>query len=104
MQQKGVQQLLAEKRTHQEQDHLSRLLCDIEEFCGSSDRSWPRSRVGVESTKVLGRVAFLKHSFFAGPHYRAADLRSRLLAVAGDTVCVRLVGKADFEYLQRFHY
>src|SRR3989442_15715921 len=78
MQQKGVQQLLAEKRTHQEQDHLSRLLCGIEEFCGSSDRSWPRSRDGVESTKVLGRVAILKHSFFAGPHYRAADLRARL--------------------------
>ena len=103
MQQKGVQQLLAEKRTHQEQDHLSRLLCDIEEFCGSSDRSLPRSRDGVESTKVLGRVAILKHSFFAGPHYRAADLRARLLAVAGDTVCERRGGKADYENHQRNH-
>jgi len=57
----------------------------------------------VESTKVLGRVAILKHSFFAGPHYRAADLRACLLAVAGDTVCERRGGKADYENDQRNH-
>ena len=57
----------------------------------------------MESTKVLGRVAILKHSFFAGPHYRAADLRACLLAVAGDTVCERRGGKADYENDQRNH-
>jgi hypothetical protein len=32
MQQKGVQQLFAEKRTHKEQDNLPWLLCALEQF------------------------------------------------------------------------
>jgi hypothetical protein len=32
MQQKGVQQLFTEKRTHKEQDNLPRLLCALEQF------------------------------------------------------------------------
>jgi hypothetical protein len=57
----------------------------------------------MESIKVLG-AAIAKHSFFAGPHYRAADLRASLLTVAGDTVCERRSDKAGYEKDQRNDY
>jgi hypothetical protein len=57
----------------------------------------------VESIKALG-AAITKHPFFAGPYYRAADLRASLLAVADDTVCERSGDKAGYEKDQRNDY
>jgi hypothetical protein len=57
----------------------------------------------VEAIKALGS-AFAEHSFFARPHYCAADLRTLLAAAGVDAVCERGGRKASYEKDQRNDY